>query len=164
MLEDVKYAWRSLSRSPLFLGVSVLTLGIGIGLNAALFSIINVMLLKPLPVRDGQDLVWISSSSTKPDGPRGNMTYPDVADLASADVLAGATAYGFFRANLATTGQAVRLDGEAVMSNFFGVLGVQAHRGRTIDAGDERPSAGHVAVISFAIWQRVFLGQDDAIG
>ena len=164
MLEDVKYAWRSLSRSPLFLGVSVLTLGIGIGLNAALFSIINVMLLKPLPVRDGQDLVWISSASTKPDGPRGNMTYPDVADLASADVLAGATAYGFFRANLATTGQAVRLDGEAVMSNFFGVLGVQAHRGRTIDAGDERPSAGHAAVISFAIWQRVFLGQDDAIG
>ena len=117
MLQDIKYAWRSLARNPLFVGVAVLTLGVGIGVNTAVFSCINVMLLKPLLVRAGEDLIWISSASTKPNGPQGNMTYPDVVDLGEVEVLDGATAYGFFQANLATSGQAVRLDGEAVMGN-----------------------------------------------
>ena len=160
MIQDLKYAWRALSRSPLFVVVAVVTLAVGIGLNTAVFSIINVMLLKPLPFRDGEDLVWISSASTKPNGPRGNMTYPDVVDLGEVPALEGATAYGFFRANLAAREQAVRLDGEAVMGNFFEVLGVQAHRGRMIAPTDDE----RVAVVSFAVWQRVFGGRDDAIG
>ncbi len=164
MLQDIKYAWRSLARNPLFVGVAVLTLGVGIGVNTAVFSCINVMLLKPLLVRAGEDLIWISSASTKPNGPQGNMTYPDVVDLGEVEVLDGATAYGFFQANLATTGQAVRLDGEAVMGNFFDVLGVQAHRGRILDTADDLPSADRVAIISFAVWQRVFAGSDQAIG
>ena len=164
MVQDIKYAWRSLSRSPLFVGVAVVTLAIGIGLNTAIFTIVNLMLLKPLPVRAGENLVWISSDSTKPNGPSGNMTYPDVVDLATVEGLEGATAYGFFRANLATSERAVRLDAEAVMGNFFDLLGVEAHRGRMLDPRDDRASADRAAVISFAMWQRVFLGRDDAIG
>jgi hypothetical protein len=159
VLQDIKYAWRSLVRNPLFVGIAVLTLGVGIGVNTAVFSCINVMLLKPLPVRAGEDLIWISSASTKPNGPQGNMTYPDVVDLGEVEVLDGATAYGFFQANLATTGQALRLDGEAVMGNFFDVLGIQAHRGRMLESADDRLSADRVAIISFAVWQRVFAGR-----
>jgi putative ABC transport system permease protein len=164
VLLDLRYAWRSLARNPLFVGVAILTLGVGIGVNTAVFSCINVMLLKPLPVRAGADLIWISSASLKPNGPQGNMTYPDVVDLGELEVLDGATAYGFFQANLATTGQAVRLDGEAVMGNFFEVLGVQAHRGRMLGSADDVASADRVAIISFAVWQRVFAGSDQAIG
>ena len=164
MLQDFKYAWRSLARNPLFLGIAAVTLGVGIGLNAAVFSIVNVMLLKPLPVRDGQDLVWISSASEKPNGPQGNLTYPDVVELGTAEVLAGATAYGFFQANLATPEQAVRLHGGAVIGNFFDVIGVSAHRGRLIGAGDDRAASEPVVVISFATWQRLFGGRDAAIG
>ena len=160
----LKYAWRSLSRSPLFLGIAAVTLGVGIGLNAAVFSIVNVMLLKPLPVRDGQHLVWISSASEKPNGPQGNLTYPDVVDFGTTGVLAGATAYGFFQANLATSEQAVRLHGEAVIGNFFDVIGVSAHRGRLIGRDDDRAASEPIVVISFATWQRLFGGRDAAIG
>jgi predicted permease len=164
MLHDLTQAWRSLTRRPLFLAIAVLTLGVGIGLNTALFSVANVMLLKPLPVRDGGALVWISSASTKPDGPRGNMTYPDVVDLASVEGLDGASAYGFFLANIATANQAARLDAQAVMGNFFDLLGLTAHRGRLIQPQDDSLASEPVAVIGYAAWQRLFGGRNDAIG
>jgi predicted permease len=164
MRQDLKYAWRSLRHSPGFAFVAVVTLAVGVGLNTSLFSVINVMLLKPLPVQRGEDLVWISSASTKPNGPSGNMTYPDVVDLGGADVLSGATAYGYLPANLAAAAQAARLHGQAVMGNFFQVVGVRAHRGRLIEPDDDHPSADRIAVISFGIWQRMFGASDEAVG
>jgi len=164
MRQDLVYAWRSLTRSPVFALVAVATLAIGVGLNTSLFSIINVMLLKPLPVEHGEGLIWISSASTKPNGPQGNMTYPDVVDLAGVPVLSGATAYGYLPANLSSSDRAERLDGQIVMGNFFQVLGVRPHRGRLIEPSDDRPAAVRVAVISFALWQRLFTSRDAALG
>jgi predicted permease len=164
MLQDIRYAWRSLTRSPGFASVAVATLAVAIGLNASLFSIVNVMLFKPLPVERGDQLIWISSASTKPNGPRGNMTHPDVVDLSSIDVFAGVTAYGPFDASVAAREQALRLEGHVVMGNFFNVLGVEAHRGRLIEAADDRPSADPIIAISYALWQRMFGGADDAVG
>jgi predicted permease len=164
MRQDLTYAWRSLTRSPAFALVAVATLAIGVGLNTSLFSIINVMLLKPLPVERGEELIWISSASTKPNGPQGNMTYPDVVDLAGVPVLSGATAYGHLPANLSASNRAERLDGQIVMGNFFQVLGVTPHRGRLIEPSDDRPAAARVAVISFALWQRLFTSRDAALG
>jgi putative ABC transport system permease protein len=164
MAQDLKYAWRSLTRSPIFLAIAVSTLAVGIGLNASLFSIVNVMLFRPLPVAHGRDLVWISSASTKPNGPRGNMTAPDVIDLAASKTVADATAYGYLQANVATTERAERLDGQVVMGNFFDVLGLRPHRGRLLEPADDRPAADRVAVISFALWQRTFAGRDSVVG
>jgi predicted permease len=162
MTDDLKYSIRTLSRAPAFAVVAILTLALGIGLNTSVFSIVNVMLFRPLPVERPEELVWISSASTKPDGPRGNMTYRDVVDLASMSVLSGATAYGGMRANVAHEGVASRLEGQIVTENYFTVLGIRAHRGRLIDrdAAADRPSA----VISYSLWQRMFGGGDDAIG
>jgi predicted permease len=164
MRQELKYACRSLTRNPVFAIVAIATLAVGIGLNTSLFSMINVMLLRPLPVAHGEELVWISSSSTKPNGPRGNMTYPDVVDLSDVGVLSAATAFGHLPANVAAAGQAERFAGQIVMGNFFEVLGVRPHRGRMLAPADDRPAAARVAVISFALWQRLFGAGDAAIG
>jgi predicted permease len=164
MRQDLRDAWRSLTRSRVFLAIAVPTLAVGIGLNASLFSVINVMLFRPLPVAHGSELVWIASASTKADGPRGNMTYPDVLDLAASGAVRDATSFGFLQANVSSSERAERLHGQAVMGNFFGLLGVAAHRGRMIESGDDRPAAQPVAVISFALWQRMFAGRDTAVG
>ncbi len=163
MTQDFRHACRSLARSPGFAAIAILTLGIGIGLNTALFSIINVMLFKPLAVERGDELIWLSSASTKPNGPRGNLTYPDVADLDALDVLRGATAFGFLQASLAADGGALRLHAQAVMGNFFDVVGVSAVRGRMLAASPAAASERSV-VISYGIWHRLFGGRDEAIG
>lgn len=163
MKRDLTYAVRSLARSPLFFAVAVATLALGIGLNTSVFGIVNVLLFKPPPVHHPEELVWISSSSTKPDGPQGNMTYPDVDDMRDLPVVTGVTAYGYVRANLAHSGRAERLDGQIVDATYFHVLGVQAHRGRLIAPEGHRPDS-RLAVISFELWQRMFGGRDDAVG
>ena len=164
MLDDLKYAWRSLARNSLFAGVAITTLAVGIGLNTSVFSGINVLLFKPLPVNRPEELVWISSASTKPDGPRGNMTYPDVVDLASVPVLAGATAYGYLPANIAAVGHTARIDGHIVAGNYFDVLGLAPVRGRLLTPADDRADTERVVVISFSLWQRMFDRRDTAIG
>jgi putative ABC transport system permease protein len=164
MLQDFKYAWRSLTSRPLFAAVALATLAIGIGLNTTVFSIVNVLLFKPLNVERPDQLIWISSASTKPGGPQGNLTLPDVLDLGATPVLSGITAAGYLPANVATSGQAVRVDGQLVVGNYFDVVGVAPARGRLLAAPDDRPDAPRVAVISHALWQRLFAGRDDAIG
>jgi len=164
MTQDLAHAWRSLGRNPAFAVIAVVTLGIGIGLNTALFSIINVLLFKPLAVEHGERLVWLSSASTKPNGPQGNLTYPDVVDLGALDTFRGTTAFGFVPANLATAREAVRLDAQAVMDTFFEVVGITMLRGRTLAPSEPGAASARAAVISYAVWQRLFAAQDDAVG
>jgi hypothetical protein len=85
MPQDFRCVWRSLTRDPAFVMIATATLAVAIGLNASIFSVVNVMLFKPLAVERGDELIWVSSASTKPNGPRGNMTHPDVLDLATVD-------------------------------------------------------------------------------
>jgi predicted permease len=162
-MSDLRYALRVLLKTPGFSIIVVLTLALGVGVNTSVFSMVNVLMFKPPPVQRPEELVWILSSSTKPDGPRGNMTYPDVEDLRSLPVVDGVMAYGEIPANLAHAGRAERLTGQIVTGNYFQVLGIRPHRGRLFAAEDERkPNAE--AVISFALWQRVFGARDEAVG
>ena len=164
MRHDLRYAMRSLVRNPVFAAVAIATLGLGVGLNTSVFGIINVLLFRPPPVDRPHELVWVSSSSAKPDGPRNNMTYPDVEDLRALPVVTGMTAYGYVQTNVAHSGRAERLDGQIVSGDFFQVLGVRPHRGRLFTTDDDRVLETAPAVISFALWQRLFGGRDDAIG
>ena len=163
MIADLNHAVRAFLKTPGFALVVILTLGLGIGANTSMFSIVNVLLFKPPPVERPDELVWVRSASIKPDGPQGNMTYPDVDDMRSLPVVTGVVAYGEIPANLAYSGRAERLTGQIVTSNYFDVLGVRPHRGRVLGDQDERRSHS-VAVISFGVWQRLFGGQDEAVG
>ena len=158
----MRYALRSLLRQPLLAITAIATLAIGIGLNVALFGIFNAMLFKPLPVQNPDRLVALLSSSTKPDGPRGHLTYPDFeAFRARRDVLADAFAFTHVPLGFSAGGQALHAAGQIATANMFAVLGVHPAQGRLLVADDDPDP---VVVISFDFWQRVFGGDPDAVG
>jgi len=165
-MNDFRLAVRLLTRSPAFTVVAVLTLALGIGLNTTLFGIINPLLFRPLPVRDQASLVWISSASSKPDGPQGNLTYPDLRDYrARHDVLADAAAFTDSTMALRAGDRAVRLNGQVVTANYFSLLGVTPALGRAfLPQEDEAPGAHPVVVISDTLWRREFASAPTAIG
>jgi predicted permease len=165
-MNDFRLAVRVLTRSPGFTAVAVLTLALGIGLNTTLFGIINPLLFRPLPVRDQGSLVWISSASSKPDGPQGNLTYPDLLDYrARRDVLADAAAFTDSTMALRAGDRAVRLNGQVVTANYFAMLGVTPALGRAfLPQEDETPGAYPVVVISDALWRREFGSAPTAVG
>ena len=126
MLQDIRFAARLLGRHRGFTLVAVLTIAIGIGLNSTLFGVINPLLFRPLPVADPGRLVWIASMSTRPDGPQGNLTLPDLLDYrARREVLADAAGFADAEVALRAGDRAVRLSGQVVTANYFDLLGVR---------------------------------------
>jgi putative ABC transport system permease protein len=165
-MNDFHYAARVLMRSPGFTAVAVLTLALGIGLNTTLFGIINPLLFRPLPVRDQASVIWIASASSKPGGPQGNLTYPDLLDYRTRhDVLADAAAFTDSTMALRAGDRAIRLTGQVVTANYFSVLGVAPALGRAfLPEEDERPGAHPVVVISEALWRRELAAAATAVG
>lgn len=158
----MRYAIRSLLRQPMFSLSAIATLAVGIGLNIALFGIFNAMLFRPLPVHEPGRLVAILSASTKPDGPRGHLTYPDFEALrARRDVLVDAFGFTKVPLGLSVSARAIRADGQIVTANMFEVLGVRPAHGRMFAASDEREP---VAVLSYDLWQQMFGGDPQAVG
>lgn len=157
---DIGYTVRSLRRAPGFTFVVVLTLALGIGANATFFSILNTLVLKPLPVRDPASLVMIDGDQWT------NPIWEQIRDRQS-QIFDGAFAWSPATFDTSTTGQTDTVDGAYVSGEIFHVLGVTALRGRTLSpADDERGGGpdGAVAVISYRLWQTRFGGADDAIG
>jgi putative ABC transport system permease protein len=163
---DIKHTGRSLRKAPGFLIVVVLTLGLGIGANAAIFSLMDQVLLRPLPVHDPASLVLLDGPGAFRGRTLNAMTfsYPIYKDFRDRnEVFTGVLA----RVPLAMTavwrGASERANGELVSGNFFEVLGVQPALGRLFSAADDQTPGGHpVAVISYGYWQRRF-GGDPAI-
>jgi predicted permease len=157
---DWRDAWRSLRTAPLVTTFCVVSLAMGIGGATALFSILNSLALKPLPVRDPQRLVLLD------DGPWTNPIWEAIRDRESAiGESAAAWATGGF--NLAPSGEADRVRGLFVSGGFFDVLGVRPAAGRLIDVRDDTRHGGTpapVAVISHAFWRSRFSSAPDAIG
>ncbi|HXG54780.1 MAG TPA: ABC transporter permease [Vicinamibacterales bacterium] len=155
----MRYAIRSVFKHPGFSAIAIGTLAVGIALNVALFGIFNAMLFRPLPVADPGRLLGMMSASTEPDGPRGNLTYPDFEALrARRDVLSDAFAYARVQVGVRVGGHAVRAHGQIVTTNMFDLLGVEPVYGRAFAATENREP---VAVLSFNTWQRT-LGADPA--
>jgi len=160
MLQDVRYAARTLLKTPGFTFVVILTLALGIGANTAIFSLTDQMLLRLLPVRDPQQLVLL-------DGPgafmgrtfnNGTFSYPMYRDFRDQTTVFSGTIARFPTAlTLVVDGQAERVHGELVTGNYFDVLGVRAQIGRTLTPDDDRtPGAHPVAVLSHNFWTRRF--------
>ncbi len=162
--QDVRFGARMLIKRPGFTIISVLTLGLGIGANTAIFSLINATLLRQLPVAEPESLVYVFSGN--PGNPYNTASYPDYAEFRTHNqVFSGLAASGTISVSMSSNEQTDLLSGEIVSGNFFQVLGVQAALGRTLSpADDQTPGAHPVTVISHGLWQGRFGGDAGIIG
>ena len=164
--QDLGYAVRTLRKHPAFAVIAVLTLGLGVGLNTAVFIFYDALVFRPPDVPRPGELVRIFSSTT--DAPYGKVAYPDYLDLAGRTAsLAGAVAFD----DTLTVAVSRRQDeprqvvGAAIVSgNLFSVLGIEVASGRGFHNQDDRPGAGAAVVISHRLWQRLFQSDPAAIG
>ena len=168
--QDVRLALRLVRRSPGFAAIIVFTLALGIGANAAIFGVVNGLLLRPLPVADPHRLVTISSDAAIARGyPAGfGWTFAMWKELQPhADLFDGTLAWTPARFDLAPSGERQLVEGLFASGGYFATLGVPAILGRTFTAADDRPGGGAegpVAVISYGLWQRRFGGAAGVIG
>src|SRR5262245_47732998 len=151
--QDLRYAARTLWKRPGFTVAAVLTLAIGIGSNAAIFTVINAVLLRPLPFPHGEQLLALYTRSLPSAGfhvEYGEMSVPEFADIRGrVSAFAGVAAYNFQNRNLTRgNGEAERALTMRVTSDFFDVLGVRPARGRSFDKEDARPGRGCLALLS----------------
>jgi predicted permease len=163
LLQDLKYGFRMLSRNPGFAAVAVITLALGIGANTAIFSVVNGVLLNPLPYPQPDRLVALYAKTPQFD--RFSISYPNfldwVRDNRSFSALAGYRADDF---NLTGMGEPERVATEMVSASFFPLLGVRAAVGRTFLASEDEVGAAPVVLISAGLWKRKFAASPDAVG
>jgi len=166
ILDDIRYAVRVLIKNPMFTGVVVLTLALGIGLNTAVFSVIDGLLLRPLPgTRAPDELVQLYRTYRGEQfGSNSIPHYLDVRER-SGNTFSGVTLWDFETMNLATGGRNERVLGVMASANHFSVLGVNAALGRTfVPAEDTGRGAHPVAVLSWSTWKGAFGGDPKIIG
>ena len=164
LLQDVRYAWRSMRRQPAFVALAIGTLAIGIGANAAIFSVVNAVLLRPLSYQHPERIVainnlWrkstVSSSISAPD-------FHDWHDTASS--FAAMAYYAGGETSASVAGAADYASAIHVTPGFFNVFGVGPSMGRVFEPADETPGSPFTAVISHDFWMRSFGGHPEAIG
>ena len=155
LAQNFRFALRRLRKNPGFTVVAVLTLALGIGANSAMFSIVNAVLLRPLPYRDPQRLMLLAERW--PQFPRLSLSYLNYKDW--RDQSHSFEAIGAVRNNVMTmTGgaEAERLPSQNVTANLFDLLGIKPELGRTFSDSEDKPGAPPVAVISHSLWERHF--------
>lgn len=165
LAQDVRFAVRVLRKSPSFAVAAILTLALGIGVNAAIFSIVNAVLLRPLAFDRPDRLMLVWATNTKSGDLEDVASYPDFeawkAEAASFEGLAAFTARGV---TLSGGARPVRVPSVEVTPGFFEMLHVPAAIGRTFRQGDDLPGAPPVALLSDVAWKELFGGRPDVIG
>src|SRR5208282_5728904 len=186
LIQDIRYALRILIKNPGFTVVAVLTLALGIGANTAIFSLIDAVMLRSLPVENPQQLVllkwgarnapnihgYMSSGDCPSDMRRGaanpsgcSFSEPLFRSLAKENPFSGIAAFANAgRLDLTGNGPASVISGQVVSGDFFRTMGVKAIAGRMFEPGDDSPSAAPVAVLNYGYWQSAFGGSRDVIG
>ena len=164
LMKDLHYAARALRRSPGFFAVAVLSLGLGVGVNTAMFSLVDALLFRPLPVTAPEALVDLFT--TGGDGDEyATSSYADYLDLkAQNTVFADLTAYSPMMAPLSLGDRSRIALGQIVTGNHFALLGVQPYLGRLLTPADDAPGAERVVVLSHRMWQREFGADSGVVG
>lgn len=163
LMQDLRYGIRMLLKSPGFTTVAILTLALGIGANTALFSVVNGVLLKPLPYPHPEQLVWLAES--KPNFDTGSISFPNFRDWQKdSRTFTGMAISRGYSFNLTGLGETEQLRGEFITSDFFKVLGVNPLVGRSFAPREDDIGAAPIAMISEAFWRRKFGGSQDALG
>ncbi|MGB7282614.1 MAG: ABC transporter permease [Candidatus Acidiferrum sp.] len=166
LLQDLRHAFRALRRSPGFAAVAILTLGLGIGANTAIFSVVENVLLRPLPYREPSALVQVSNTYL-PAFPKTPMSAGDFQDFQrQASSFSQMAAYvdppsGF---NLTGDGQAERLEASLATSGVFPLLGIRPVAGRTFHPEEDKPGTPPVVLISHRLWQNHFGSDPSVVG
>ena len=153
---DVRYSLRVLAKTPVFTGVVLLTLALGIGANTAIFSLLDAILLRSLPVSHPEELVRITESSFT------NPLWEQIRD--QQNMFSGVFAWSDTKFNLAQGGMVRNADGLWVSGDFFRTLGVTPAAGRLLTVDDDRPGCAPRAVLSYSFWQDRYGGAPSAIG
>jgi predicted permease len=184
--QDVRYGLRMLRKSPGFSTVAILTLAFGIGANTAIFSLIDAVMLRSLPVENPSQLVLLQWGARNSPNVHGYQTAGDCAndmrlgaknpggcsfsepmfrEIAQANLFSGTAAFANSgRLNLTGNGAATVINGQLVSGDFFHTMGLKAATGRLIDTTDDTPSAAPVAVLNYGYWQSAFGGSRDVVG
>src|SRR5580658_11084058 len=164
--QDLRYSLRTLRKAPLFTAVAVLSLALGIGANSAIFSLINQLLLQPLPVRNPEQLVMLAGRGNHYGGNNGRdkISYPMYQDIRDRNqVFSGMFCTHRETVSATFSGRTELIGGEVVSGNFFPVLGIGAAIGRVFNASDDLIQGGHpLAVLSYGYWRARF-GADPGI-
>jgi predicted permease len=161
--QDLRFGVRMLRKNPGFSLIAILSLALGIGANTAIFSLVNTVLLRPLPVAQPERLVEITSQNK---GASFGFSYPYYRDFRDKnEVMEGMLAYRFTPMSLSQSGNNERLWGYLVSGNYFDLLGVRAFRGRMFTQAEDRvPGAHPVTVVSYRSWQSRFGGDPNLVG
>ena len=163
--QDLRYGARMLRRNPGFATVAILTLAIGIGANAMIFSVVNGVLLRPLSFPDSQRIVTIWESDANRNVVHGTASAPELLDWRdlnhSFQDLSGWRALYF---TITGTGEPEQVWGSQVSGNFFRMLKVSPMLGRDFSAEDEQPGHEQVVILSYALWQRHYGGDRSIVG
>jgi predicted permease len=163
LTSDVRYALRTLRRHPGFAAVAILSLALAVGANAAVFSLINAVLLRPLPVHDPGRLAQITRLT--PDGRPAHVSYPLFEHLRDhIPSITGAFAHGTSSEFIVVAGEPELVEADLVSGAYFDLLGLQPQRGRLLTPGDDTVSAAPAAVISDEYWARRFGRAPSVIG
>jgi putative ABC transport system permease protein len=161
--QDLRFGARMLLKQPGFSLIALLTLALGIGANTAIFSVVNAVLLRPLPYREAERIVAIQELDKE--GKRSQVTPANFLDWrAQQTTFASLAAILTRQANLALTAEAERINLAVVSANFFDVFGLHAERGRLFAAADEQAGHAPVVVVSHSLWQSRFGGANDLVG
>jgi putative ABC transport system permease protein len=163
--QDFRYALRRLRQSPGFSAIVVLTLALGIGANTAIFSVVNAILLRPLPYHEPDRLITIEHIYPSLDGleapvsAQGFRAYQDqTRSFAAVSVETG------WAPNLTSTGEPERLTGARVSGDYFRTFGISAARGRTLRPDEDVPGKNQVVVLSDGLWRRLYGSRADIVG
>jgi predicted permease len=163
LAQDIRYALRQLRKSPGFATVTVITLALGIGANTAIFSVVNAVLLNPLPFHDASRIVSMFEATQN--FPKGSISYPNFLDWQrdnrSFEAMA---AYRGTDGSITGVGQPENVRAQRVSANFFPILGVNPILGRNFTSDEDRRGASPTALISEGLWKRKFASDQNVIG
>ncbi len=165
LVQDIRHGLRMLWKTPGFTAIAVVTLALGIGANSAIFSVVNAFLLRPLPVKDPQQLVVVANSHPENESPH-NISYLDYLDYSvRSDAFTDLCAANLDDVGLSADGKAERVFASFVTGNYFSMLGIEPTLGRfVLPTEGKTPGSDPVAVLGYKYWRRRFGGDPSVVG
>jgi putative ABC transport system permease protein len=165
LLQDLRYSLRTFTKSPRFTAFAIITLALGIGANTSMFSVVNAIMLRPLPFPDYEQLVYVWENNLNAGLRRGISSPANYLDWRERNtVFAEMSAWRTWFYTIGETGEPEQVWGVRTSSNFFNLIGIQPHIGRTFLPSEDSAGNNAVVVVSYGLWQRRFGADPNLIG